>query len=406
MSIAESPLKKPCPHFPVQEVVDFSKCLTPDFLYSVFTHIEITHLGETLYMVSLTCRKWKILVDDGCLWDVITANLNIPLPNNLRNYYFRMTTNKLATHASHLVFEEIPVKLDFERFDEIYFVRDDYVLGHQNSTLYIQSLQNAEELITRNFKTSIYSICVYQDIIYCSLDNGEVLGFPIHMATSGSLRPYIDSFETTSHGFTQVFATDLWLITISDDAIKQWSRETLHPIISYPLQARLFNFQTCHPGLYFSVKDSGKETVISQNLNEKRELSLIREFDSEITHLQFNDRKGGYCYSQPKTLSFFNLDARDELVNYTVAAGDRFPFPPFQIIHDLAIVAHPHDPDISDRNNPFIEWINLRSGASSKTHHPYSLHASKKGSFTLFYDTLIFATNDRKIVKVTLPDSV
>lgn len=392
-----------------QRTPDFSECFDTHFFCSIFTHIEVIHLVTTLHIASLTCRKWKALVDDKYLWRVIVSSLNIPLPTGLIDYHSTITINRVTSQAHDPLFEEIAVELNFALCDEVYFMSESYVIGYQQTTLYIQSLKNKTDLRSIDFNANIYSMCTFEEMIYCSLDNGSVVGLPVTLSTETSIHVFVDTFENTkppsAHDSTQVLANDLWLISISKVAIKQWSRQTFYPIITYCVDYQLFNCQIEGNELYFSTKgDLGKETIFSKNLNEKGGYTPIQQFKSGLSHLQFSC-DSGFCYSRPKTISQFNLDTEDILASYQVDTTSSLNFPPFQIFQGLAVVAHQHAPDKIDEDNNFIEWITLSNGESAKTHYPHLMHSSKRGSFAFFYDTFLFATNHQKVVKITFPSA-
>ena len=404
----ESSPSTPSTPFLKQQVHNFSDCFSTRFFCTIFTHIEANHLVSTIHNASLTCRKWKALVDDRCFWDIIVANLN-SIPVDLNDYYSSITINRMTSQTHKPLFQEIAIDLNLALCQEVHFMNDSFVIGYQQNILYIQSLENTISLNTVNFDANIYSICTLEEMIYCSLDNDAVVCLSANNPTDKSFRVYVDSFSKNAicpeHGFTQVLATDLWLITISNAQLKQWSRHSFHPLVSQDLEAKLTNCQIHNQDLYYSVKNpSGTETIFSKDLNEFQRCTQIQVFESEISHLQFNGNQG-FCYSDHKTITEFDLFTKQVPYTYEIDPTSASNFPAFKIFGDLLIVAHSQDPNKMDEkeNSSVLEMINLRDGYSSKVHHNYPIHFSKKGGFAFIHETIWIATQHQKIVKVTFP---
>lgn len=97
--------------FHIQQIQDFSECFNTRFFCSIFTYIKTIHLVTTIFNASLTCRKWKALIDGKSLWDIIVANLDIPIPDDLIYYHSRITTSRLVSQAHNPSFQEIEIAL-------------------------------------------------------------------------------------------------------------------------------------------------------------------------------------------------------------------------------------------------------------------------------------------------------
>lgn len=412
--------------------------LPPDILLIIFTNLlNDSYSHEKLYhSVSLVCHDWKSVAESPLLWKDLFIRAGIPLPSNPRINLFHHFTLQMGTLFVHklrscqtIALEEIDTNIDFSECSTVLFYEDSHIIAVKATSIDISCLMKPSEVKTVTFPSKILSSCLVEKIVYCRLLNDQIVAFSIdnpHVATLT-----IDDRENLN--FIKIVANKHWLISIFKNKIKQWDRQTGNLIAAHDILSKIFyhnpqiNFNKL---FWYSHCYVYGHAIHSLNLISG-EIELVFQMENRITNVSICNNSISYLQG-PNTEEEFSLkeNAMDEehssekvkksivyfdlppvTVNrFAIQTTDLYEAPKMIFLKDLAIVIQ--DGFDSDKSNDdalttadpdIIELIDLKNKTLLHTIQKHKIHFAFDWCITSFHDSLLYITNEKKVVKVTFP---
>ncbi|MBS0653334.1 MAG: F-box protein [Verrucomicrobia bacterium] len=407
-----------------------------EILFNIFQMIVT---ASEMSRVSLVSRLWCQVSSNSHLWSAICYQTGIPVPLDVRqsrNAYCcqagSLFLSKVRGCTTPLI-QEMDIKLDFSNC-HVHFVEDAYLIVQHESEISICSLKNGE--VTKKIAPGqkILFACTSQKEIYLSLDDRTIQAYSL---TDEKQTPFLTIQAHTDEdiksdpfpfNMIQLLANDRWLISRSSKMIKQWDRMSGecvssaeatgvshlqidqnklyvtiykrnpgHLLAVVDLNQCLLNFENgkCVPDLNVHVNGNSYSYIENEDgylsLSDSEESSEV-DFSLKIRTLNFHSMQASTTvvshggFHRPNNLIAFN--------GLAILARDGYD--PNEIYDDSMTIT---DPDV-------IELIDLQANAPLHCIQKHHIHGNhNQWSIAIFQDTILYATEQNQVVKITFPQT-
>lgn len=419
--------------------------------YNVLEHV-LGYLAvvKTKDSLPLVCKEWKHVTETHNFWAKIFSNAGIPLPLNQKAHLKEaygytegsLLVHKIRTCKENFV-EKFDVKIDFSKYTNVQFIEDSYVIAYSESEICISTLEN--EPLTKIFKcpSAIRSLCTFQKNIYCSFKNGQIAAYaiekeePIYFIEAPS--------DYNVYGPIQVLANEKWLVSSSSHIIKKWDRETGKLVSSYHIPSNVQHLKIQTNKLYFTSFSLTGRSLYFWDLCSSDKPEFIRFINIDISNLCMQGNKGFYLYreeqndneeidsrgernenieessTQPHSYDFsdviviFDLDPLNFKyeVSYSLKTAGFHVDPFLFCLKDLAILARDafdpeknYEDDMAIEDSPLLEFFDLKNNKHLWTIQDEIHASSNQYLFSVFQDTVLYATTDNKVVRVRFSNKI
>lgn len=413
--------------------------LPPDIILFIFSNTlnDVNTCHETYHSLSLVSSQWKKFSETPLLWKSLFIQAAIPIPNNPAIHLFRNLSFQIGSLFAHnaracenFATEEFNLNIDLSICNKVLFFEDSHLIAFNENRVFISPFENPSDLKTVTFPSKISSSCLLEKIVYCTFANGQIHAFSIDNPDCGIFTIDAHVNEHKGNISIEVLANDTWLISVSKKKIKQWDRKTGTLIKAYDSPDDL-----CHSTVQIDVNKLYWNTFSIENGRDLHYLDLsdgtsdcIRELENKISNFNAGHNRGAYIIEiSPEEMDDSEEESSNNLYKNYIVTFDlstlKFVYHPIKtagfstapkmiFLKNLAILARDgYNPDKIYSEDMLIEDLDIVEVFDLKTDkylhsiQKHMIHFTSTWSIATFQDTILYATNENKVIKVIFPST-
>jgi WD40 repeat protein len=407
-----------------------------DIIYNIFKCF-VPDIKE-LARLSLVNRLWHRVASRPTFWQPICIQTGIAIPfdvNRSRNAYNYEAKSLLrekvkACQVPSVQIVNSPVNLSEKC---VHFVQDAYFIVQDEYTVTICDLNTGQIVQSISTSQKILSVCTSQKKVYLSLTDRLIQGYDLLGQTQEPilvLDGHKDDDILNDHYpnfMIQLFANDQWLISCSSKTIKQWNSTTGCCVSSIPA-VNVHSLQINQNTLY-QVHYGRHLAELSCIKLDDCDLTRLTTISLQQTHLRHSDVHidGNNCSfivrvtPEPAVNLAEDSESDTELIDLDyitvlnlssdkqsaiLILEDAFYSKPYlKTVDKLAIMAlagRCSDEINGDSDPDTIQLFDLESGKLLHRIEESYIHLfNNQWSIATFHDTILYATQENQIVKIT-----
>lgn len=401
-------------------------------LFKVFPYL-VSSLPQ-MAPLPLVSKTWQQVASDPDLWASICFQAGIPIPldrnQSQKVFYYEKSSLflKEVRACATPAFEEFELKIDLSD-SRVHFVEDHYLVAQKMHVITVYDLKSRSVACTTTIEESILSICPTQQKLYIALSGGQILVCPLIPTTEMPLLTLGGHMEESVSQIT-LLANDQSLISYSPHMIKQWNPitgECIHAMAcNLPLKLQLeqnslsmiVNSHNSHFFVTeFGLKSNLKLSVYSVPSEPNKvqvhnsTCSYIRQVIANTIHdASDSDKERTEEVEYQTSIVTLNLQTNTKNEGKILTAGQHKPGS-VRTINGLTILARDgYDPKkhcnayIKITDPDVLELIDFQKHAYlMRIQRDMILSNDGIWSITTFQGTILYVTEDFRLVKVTFP---
>lgn len=384
-------------------------------LQPVFEHLLNINAFQlqTASRLALVCKNWAKIIDSRTFWKELFRKTGVHLPFCIYTNHHQAYANELGyilearvSKCKKYCMKDIDVNINFEECTRVHFIQDSIVVAHTHDKIFSCALNNVDNVKEIRTPSNILSLGIWHDLIYCALENRQILAYSIgskEVLPSLTLEANAEDLSDPliPKGRFEIFTSDRWLVYVTHSKIKKLNPESGTLVSTYDAPSIMSHLQLDCNKLYWTAPCKGGSSLYCLDLI-RDQLIRIKDIEGTVSDIQIQGNQCAYIV-QPfnksdeslLNLITFDIFTPDNLSVYEKITESQENLKMF-ISHKLVVLVSSED----DQDE--LKMIDLKTRAQIHLTNEYSIHRhSLNYAVSIFHDTILFANTENQVVKIT-----